>query len=742
MSDSKRLWQWEEDGMTVTRTNARTGPGCHLNCGVLEYVKDGKLIKVEGDPENPFNQGRLCMRCLSVKDYIYHEDRLQYPMVREGERGENKWRRVTWDEAYDLIEERFNEIKAKYGPSSVLFCQGTGRDIFQSSRLAYAFGSSNWGGPLFAGNSCYLPRMAIMGVTLGGGLILDSSQYTEQRYDHPEFKPAETVFIWGNNPFPSNSDSFYAHWISDLMHMGTKIVVVDPRLTWIAAHADLWLQIRPGTDCALALAMLNVVINEDLYDHEFTEKWCFGFEPLAERVQQYTPAWASEVTWIPEDEIIEAARMYGNSKPAGLQWGVAFDQTTNGAEATQAIIALEAICGNIDVPGGNLFAPPPWGISGPNWTGGWGYDELLSDEEKGKRYGLDKYPLLGVAFLASHPDTTAEAIKNGEIHGIWAQTNNLLGCMSVRPEEWYRYMKDSVDFIVVVDIFPTPTTLGLADVVLPATSFAEKKSFCGLMPYYLGAITNCIEPLGDCRSDQQIILEMGRRFNPEAFPWETVEEMWDYALRPAGVTFAELEERTWLYPDFAYRRYEKGMLRPDGQPGFSTPTGKIELYSVAFEAIGYDPLPYYEEPAESPLKNPEEAKKYPLILTTGARQQAYFHSEGRQIDRWRRMHPDPVVEIHPEDAVTYGVKDGEWVVIENQFGKCRMKAQVTPTIMKGIVNADHGWWFPERDPEDGSLFGAFESNVNSLMDYKCGKTGFGACYKCMICKIYSEKDGE
>lgn len=742
MTDTERKWTWEEDGMTVTRTNARTGPGCHLNCGVLEYTKDGKLIKIEGDPENPFNQGRLCMRCLSMKDYIYHEKRLKYPMVREGERGENKWHRVSWDEAYDLIEEKFNAIKEKYGAHSVLFCQGTGRDIFQVSRLSYAFGSPNWGGVLFAGNSCYLPRMAIMGVMIGGGLLLDCSQYRESRYDDPEFKPAETVFVWGNNPFPSNSDSFYAHWLSDIMQRSTKIVCIDPRLTWIATRADLWLRPRPGTDCALVLGMLNVIINEDLYDHDYVDQWCYGFEELAARVQDYPPSKVAQITWVPEEEIIEAARIYANSEPAGLQWGVAFDQTTNGAEATQAILAMEAICGNIEVPGGNLFAPPPWGIIEPNWTGGWGYDELLTDEQKSKRYGVEKYPLLNAAFLAPHTDTVAQAIKDGEIHGIWAQTNNLLGCMTVRPEEWYQYMKDSVDFIVVVDLFPTPTTLGLADVVLPATTFAEKKSFAGLMPYYLGAITNSIEPVGDCRSDQQIIFEMGKRFNPEAFPWDTVEQMWDYALEPAGITYAELEEKTWVYPEHEYRRHEKGMLRPDGQPGFNTPTGKIELYSVAFESMGYDPLPYYEEPAESPLRNPEYAEEYPLILTTGARHQPFFHSEGRQIDRWRRMHPDPVVEIHPDTAAKAGIVDGEWVWIENQYGRAKQKAKVTPIIDPRVVHADHGWWFPERDPEDGTLYGAFESNINALMDYKSGKTGFGSCYKCMICKVYPAKDGE
>lgn len=742
MSANERKWTWEEDGMTVTRTHARTGPGCHINCGILEYTKDGKLVKIEGDPENPFNQGRLCMRCLSMKDVVYHKDRFKHPMVREGERGENKWRQVSWDEAYDLCETRLNEIKEKYGAQSVVFAQGTGRDIFQLSRLAYAFGSPNHGPIGFSGNSCYLPRIAAMNLILGGPLIMDCSQSFEDRYDNPQYQVPETIFIWGNNPFPSNSDCFYAHWVTDVMERGSKIVCIDPRLTWIATRAELWLQLRPGTDGALAMAMLNVIIDEDLYDHEFVERWCYGFGELQERVKDWTPERASEITWIPADEIRECARIYAASKPAAIQWGVAIDQTTGGVECSQAIMALESICGNVDVPGGNVFGPPPWGIFEPNWTGGWGYNDLLTPEMKQKRFGLEKYPLLNVGFLTPQPDEAMAALVRGEVKAIWAQTNNLLGAMQVQPEKYYQIIKDNVEFIVVVDLFPNPTTLGLADVVLPATTYTEKTSFAGLMPYFLGSIVNCIEPVGDTRSDQQIIFEMGKRFNEEAFPWDDVEGMWDYALEQSGMTFQDLREKVWAYPEFSYRRYETGMLRPDGQPGFNTSTGKIELYSTAFEAMGLDPLPNYLEPAESPLLNPEFAKEYPLILTTGARRQPFFHSEGRQIERWRRMHPNPLIEMHPDTAAEHGIKDGDWVYTENQFGRAKLKAFVTKTIDPRVVSADHAWWFPERDPEDGTLYGAFESNINALMDYKCGKSGFGACYKCMICKIYKAEDGE
>ncbi|MBC7343683.1 MAG: molybdopterin-dependent oxidoreductase, partial [Clostridia bacterium] len=246
---SERPWIWEEDGYTVIRGHARTGPGCHDNCGVLIYVKNGELVKVEGDPENPYNGGRLCVRCLAVRDVVYHPQRLKHPLKRVGERGENKWERISWDEAYDLIEKKFNKIKEEYGPESVVFLQGTGRDILgYISRLAYGFGSPNWSCGFLSGLACYLPRVSSCMIISGDFAVADCSQFFPDRYNNPQWKCPETMVIWGNNPLVANSDGFYGHWVIDLMKRGTKLIVIDPRLTWLASRAELWLQIRPGTD--------------------------------------------------------------------------------------------------------------------------------------------------------------------------------------------------------------------------------------------------------------------------------------------------------------------------------------------------------------------------------------------------------------------------------------------------------------------------------------------------------------
>ena len=204
-------WQWEEDGYTVTRTYHYSPPGCHTSCGILLYTKDGKVERVEGDPLDPCTNGKLCMRCLDLEEMVNHPMRLKYPMKRAGERGENKWERITWDEAYDLITEKFMDMKEKYGAESVVFAQGTGRDIAAYiTRLCWSFGSPNYTGFL-SGQACYLPRIAGMAATTGAPWIPDAAQQFPERYDHPDYEVPEVMFIWGDYPLKSNIEGFYGH---------------------------------------------------------------------------------------------------------------------------------------------------------------------------------------------------------------------------------------------------------------------------------------------------------------------------------------------------------------------------------------------------------------------------------------------------------------------------------------------------------------------------------------------------
>ena len=737
--EHEKPWRYQEDGYTVTRGSAWTGPGCHLGCGVLLYTdEDGKLVKVEGDPENPYNGGRLCVRCLDLPEVTNHPDRLLYPMKRAREdRGKNKWERISWDEAVDLVAGKLIEIRDKYGAESVVFGQGTGRDIASwITRLAWSYGSPNYTCFALSGLACYLPRVAGMAATCGGYTVADCSQQFPDRYDNPNWRRPELMVVWGNYPLRANSDGFYGHWMIDLLKQGMKFIMVDPRVTWLSLKAEEHLRLRPGTDAALALGMMNVIINEDLYDHDFVEKWTYGFEELRERVQEYPPSKVAEITWVPEDQIIRAARLIATSKPAAMQWGLAVDMVCEALPAGQAIVGLFQITGNVDVPGGNIFP-----VEMIAYSGGWG-GELISEEQKAKRIGLDTYPLLKLGFQVAQTDEllkTMETDKPYKIHGVWLQTNNAIACMGAEPKRVLNALLRT-DFNVVVDLFMTPTAMACADVVLPAATYPEKDGLRLGDGLQRGEVINKVTTVGEAKSDAEINLMIGKRLNPEAWPWDNIEDMLSYMIESTGMTFPEMREKAPVYLPFEYKRYEKGLLRADGKPGFNTATGRIELWSTFYDACGLDPMPYFEEPDPGPGATPELMEEYPFVLTTGARRWSSFHSEHRQVKRLRRMDPWPYIEVHPETAEKLGVTDGEWVWVENPLGRAKRTIKITPIVDPRVVSCDHGWWLPERDPEN--LYDVFDVNINNLVPMKCGKSGFGANYKNTICKMYPVGEGE
>lgn len=738
----KRPWKWKEDGYTVIRSNARTGPGCHNCCGVLLYVKDGKLEKVEGDPENPFNQGRLCPRCLAYTQVLYHPDRLKYPLKRVGKRGENKWERISWDEAYDYIEGHWRRIINEYGPESLAFFQGTGRDISgYLGRLGFAIGSPNYACGFLAGMACYVPRMLSFATGVGDAAIVDCSQYTEQRYDHPDFRVPEISIVWGANPPVTNADGNLGHWIVEMMKRGSKLITVDPKLTWMAAHSEYFLQIRPGTDAALALAIGHIIIAEDLYDHDFVENWGYGFEDYAKRCSEYPPEEVAQICGIDVEDIYDVARAYAKADRAALHMGLSLDQVQEGLHASIALRNLWGLTGNVEKPGTHVLGKPCYGLS-QTWRGGWGFEDVLPDEQKEKRIGQE-YPAFMAMAKMSAPSSVTDAMITGKpypIKGACLFTNNGIACMGAEAKKVHQALLN-MEFNVVADLFMTPTALACADVVLPAATFAERNGICGHNPYYIGAIVQAVEPVGECKSDQQILIELGCRFNKEAYPWENEMEMYEDILKETGYTWTYLRDHTWQYPEFEYYRHEKAKLRDDGEKGFNTATSMFEFCTSILESLGYDPLPFYREPPESHVSTPDLAEKYPLILTTGARKVGLFHSEHRQVPAMRRMHPWPLAMIHPDTAAKYGVREGDWLWIENHLGRCKQKADISLAIRPDTVSIDHGWWYPERDPDDGTLFGVFESNANNLIAANPGHTGIGNAYKSSLCIIYRCEEG-
>ena len=750
----KKDWRWQEGDLTVTRSTQWSAPGCHAACSILFYTdKDGKLVKVEGDPQSGMTNGRLCMRCFSLIDSVYHKDRILRPMKRAYEdRGKDKWEPISWDEAYAIIKERTEEIKEKYGARSIIVTQGTGRNIVWITRtLAYqVFDTPNIVSGFLSGDSCFVPRIVAMMQLSGGQLVADFSQFLEDHFDNPKYKIPDIIVVWGSNTLVSSSDGMYSPLMSDCLKRGSKILCVDPRVTWTAAKADIHLQIRPGTDGALALAICHVMIEEDLYDHEFVDSWCFGFEELTERVADWTPERAGEICGLDPEKIREFARAWATGGTSALQWGLSLDMQTGGVGAAHGVMCAEALTGSFEKPGGTIFATRGTHVEFAYDINDWvfnanGIDPTLCKDRIGNgKYLLRSGPNGGMGSA----DVMIEQLETDEpfpLRMCVSFANNWLSCMGAQQQRVYEAMK-KMEFVVVGDVFMTPTAMTFGDLFLPVAMGPERD---GVRDAFVPIRTiTKVTQTGDTRQDEQILFELGKIFHPERFPWDNHLEMYDFLLTNVArmseelegrhVTLAELREEVTIYPKREYMRHLTGGLRKDGQPGFETPSGRIEFYSHFYERMGFDPLPWYQEPLSSPISTPELAKKYPYVVTTGARSFEFFHSEHRNLESMREFHPDPLMEIHPSDAEREGILDGDWCQLTNQFGTAKFKAKVTEGMKPGVLSVEHAWWFPERSPEDegGGCFGVLESNANQLTSLgECGPSSYGAPYKSQLCSL-------
>ncbi len=691
---------------------------CHGGCGVLVYVKDGKVVKIKGDPDSPLNKGKMCIKGLSSLEHLYNPNRLKYPLKRAGKRGEGKWERISWDEALDTIAGKIKEIKEKNGIEAVALGTGTGRHHFRHVlRFANAIGTPNWCEPGTA--QCLIPRIMAGKMTYGDLPVCDY---------YGDVNPA-CLLVWGHNPVISGPDGEIQFKVKACLKKGTKLIVIDPRLTETAQKADLWLQVRPGTDDALALSMLNVIINEDLYDREFVEKWTVGFHRLAARVKECSPEWAEKITWVPSEKIRQAARMFAENKPGALEWGVALEQTPACLQTVRAISLLPGITGNIDVPGGCILGMHIFREAND-------FRKNLSAKIKDKRMGAENFRILCGRYASdpsAHIPTLFNAMRTGEPYPVKAflifGNNGLISYANTR--QVYETMM-SLDFISVMDIYMTPTA-EMADIVLPAATWLEVDQVVG-MPFVAGnyiLAQQKVVSMWECRQDEEVFIDLIRRLDLEIGK-ESLEEICDQQLKGLGITFKDLKAKGVICADVEYRKYEK--------LGFNTPSGKVELYSSIMEKEGYDPLPYYEEPPESPVSTPEITKEYPLILITGGRSQYYFHTEYRQIPSLRKKAPDPRVDIHPLTAEKADIGKGDWVWIETARGRIRQKARITEGIDPRVVNVDHGWWFPE---EDGPEYGMWKSNANVLTNNQPPYDPAMGTYqlRAMLCKVYKD-DGK
>jgi len=687
---------------------------CHGGCGVLIYLKGGKVAKIAGDPDCPINHGTLCSKGIASARLAYHPDRLTYPVRRLGPKGSGRWERITWDLALDTIAGRILDYKARFGAESIVMGYGTGREnesvIY---RFANLLGTPN---VLTAGHFCYGPRIATGIITCGSNPVVDYENYPR------------CILLWGNNLVISNPDEYKGEAFSLALDQGAKLIVVDPRLTRAAARADIWLPLRPGTDAALALGMLHVIVNEALYDKDFVGQYVHGWEPFVQRVQKYPPEKVAEITWVPEDKIIEAARLYATTKPAGIQWGVAIEQQVNCADNDRILIALMGITGNLDVPGGQVLFRSPKIRSVSTFAA----HKMLPEGQAKKRLGGDRFRLAG-HFGIINPRCVWEAIVEGNPYPVkmlfLISTNPLLTSANARG---VRRALEQVEFMVVSDFFLTPTA-ELADIVLPAATWLEMDYIGDFWKRhgYILPRRKAIQ-VGECRSDHEMLNGLAHRVGQGDHWWDTFEGALDYILEPMGSTWQDFKKMNYIRGEVRHQKYR--------ETGFSTPTGKLEIYSTLLEEWGYDPLPQFREPPESPYSRPDLYRDYPYILITGRRLPGFFHTENRQVPWLRELHRDPTVEIHPETARKEGIEEGDWVTIESPRGKVRQRARLFAGMDPRVISAEHAWWFPEnQDPRHGWE----ESNINLLTDDSfdhCDPAMGATPVRTLLCRVYPDRE--
>ena len=474
--------------------------GCHCDCGVLAYVKNERVVKLEGDPNHPQNEGSLCPKGLSATQFLYHPDRILYPLKRAGERGEGKWQRVSWDEALDYTAFRFNEIREKYGPQAIGWSWGDAAHqtcLWSKQVWLRAMGSpTHWHSDA---HYCYHPLLIANRCTFG------NYSTSEEGLD---YRNAGSIFLWGGNPVMSHPTR--ARDVMIGLKRGAKLVVIDPRFTELASKAHLYLPIRPGTDDALAMGMIQLIISEGIYDREFAQNWCVGFEQLRERAAEYPLERVAAITCLPADDIVKAARMAATIRPSIQHGRMGVQQNRNCVQTNRAISILLALCGSLDVKGGHTVkSNKPKGFKGV-FTVVDSRDELrLPPEIENQRIGAQEYPLFSgadsMAVSCAHPPGVVHTILSEEPYPIKANwfLNDMAVCLEGQRET-YDAVK-ALEFTVGSDFFMTPT-MELCDVILPPTMWLEKDGISEVF-YNLGekdliaARQKVVEPQGETRDD-------------------------------------------------------------------------------------------------------------------------------------------------------------------------------------------------------------------------------------------------
>ncbi len=705
---------------------------CPAGCWVRIQLKDGCLHEVEALPDHPL--GMICTIGRHSPEVVHDPNRLRYPLRRTGPKGTYEFERISWDEAFTIIVERLQAIKAEHGPEATAIYTGRGGfemalcDQFQpggvaissASSVLFPFGSPN---TLGVGALCYVSfAMIAPHVTMGE---MFSSMDTN-------IELAELIVIWGANP-ATDSPPLVHGQILRARQRGAEVVAIDPRRSETARKVGAeWIPLRPGTDGALALGLIEVLIEEELYDEEFATHWTVGFDELKQLAQHYRPEVVEGITGIPAEKVRELARRIASARGACPIMYTGLEYSDSGVQAIRAVYTLWEHAGQFDVPGCLQFRMRE-NVFPQNRSG------LVKNPDLRKALGRDRFPIYSMYRGESHAIALPESVLKGEPYKIRALTVLGGSILTAWPNtELWRETLGALDFLVCINRHHTADS-AYADIVLPATTGYEITSY---MRY--GALfkirEKIIEPIGEARNDYLILAELARRLGYGHLYPQTEEEVLRHALEPSGFTLEQVREAggTAQVPTamMQYKKWEKGLLRPDGQPGFDTPTGKFEIASTILAEHGYDPLPVYTEPGEGPLARPDLATRYPLVFNSGARTLYDFRSQHHGVKGLSVKAPEPAVTLNTTDAAERSIRDGDLVWVETLRGRAKYRARVTGEIIRGAVEVNMGGGGP-LGPKAWR-----ECNVNELTDLNHYDpiSGF-PIYKTLLCEVTKAEGG-
>lgn len=694
---------------------------CPGTCVVDVHLEDGKLVDIFPAKDEPF--GALCLRGKFAKDILYSKDRLTKPLIRTGEKGKGEFREASWDEALDYVAKGFLKVKDDHGPEALISHMGRGG--FEQSTTDFLgvsdpehnaipgffqpLGSPNASG---VGSICY-NSFGVFAPRTTFGLV--------GRSILPDIKNANRIVVWGANPI-TKSPQFQFHAIQAAKDRGAKITAIDHFKTDICKRADEYHLVRSGTDGALAFAIIKIIIEEKLYDSEFVEKWTVGFNELKDYVNSKTlEEWAA-IPGLEVEAIRHLAHQIAEEEKTTLVTYTGLEYSNSGVQTIRAVYIIWALLGKLDIPGGILLNPEkrPERIK-----------QIHCEKPSKKPIGANEYPLfyefLNTAQFMKFPQAVLEN-KPYPIRGLLNLGSSIL--TSYPNANKYAEALSKLDFFVVVDRHFT-ADCKYADVILPATTYFESQSYVFHGPD-VKKRERVVEPVGEARMDIFIIHDIAERLGyGENYPKD------EYELLERALGSKELADQLNRdgfiknpVPERIFKKYETGNLRKDGQLGFPTPSGKLEIKSSILEEFGYPGLPEYMEPIESPVSQPELAKTYPLVLNTGARIFTTFRSQFLNIPGLLKIQPDPLVLINTEDGKDRGIADGDKVLVKTKRGQVEFVAKVTDEIPLGEVELNMGGGSPYQTESWA------KSNTNYLTDDEnCDYISGFPIYKALLCDI-------